>query len=52
MIDNQHNERKPIDMAPCKVHKHGDDVINDKLMNVAFCVDPGINFLRGNYNTE
>lgn len=50
MIDNQHNEIKNVDMKPCKVHVS--DEINSRLMRQAFCVDPGFNLLRGNYNTE
>ena len=38
-------------MIPCKVHKEGNHQ-NDKLMKKAYCIDPSINFLRGNYNTE
>ena len=51
MIDNQHNEIKSVNMIPCKVHEHNDE-LNEKLMKQAFCVDPGFNLLRGNYNTE
>lgn len=50
MIDNEHNVRRNLKLNPCSVHKSRDR--NEKWKNKAFCVDPGYDYLRGNYDTD